>query len=164
MRAFLFAVLLLALAPGAGIRTDAAQAGTDGPMTGDAKMDYKLRTGRAERAFEELRKAGEDIDRLAADVAARVDRKGGVDDDARKDIEKICKLAKRVRSEYGVGGTPKLDDPPAAPRDAAAALRARAEALGEAIESASRFEVNAKAVTLAGEILALGEVLIKLGR
>jgi hypothetical protein len=59
-------------------------------------------------------------------------------------------------------GDTKLVDPPQTVPAAAAALGARGEALAAHLQKASRFETNARLISLTGEMIALLEILKRL--
>jgi len=149
-----------AVAPGAS----APRPGQSGSETGDPHLDYKLRTSRAEQAYQELLNSTDEIVELSAALAKRVDERGALAGDDLKSVERIRKLAKHVRSEMGGSGDPRLETPPATLRDAAAALAARADALGEQMRKASRFETNARLISLAGDVMLLSDVVKRFGK
>ena len=141
-----------------------ARAGQGGSETGDPHLDYKLRASRAEQAYNELLNATDEIVDRSAALAKRVDQGGALADDDLKSIERIRKLAKRVRSELGGSGEPRLETSPETLHDAVVALTAHADALGEAMRRASRFETNARLISLSGEVMMLSDVVKRLAK
>jgi hypothetical protein len=89
---------------------------------------------------------------------------GALADDDVKSVDRIRKLAKRLRSEMGGSGDPRLETPPATLGEATAALAARADALAEQMRKASRFETNARLIAIAGEVMLLSDVVKRLGK
>jgi hypothetical protein len=149
-----------AVAPAAS----AARPGQSGSETGDPHLDYKLRTSRAEQAYKELLDNTDEIVELSGALAKRVDEQGALAGDDMKSAERIRKLAKHLRSEMGASGDPHLEAPPASLRDAAAALAERADALGEQMHKASRYETNARLISLAGEVMLLSDIVKRFGK
>jgi hypothetical protein len=129
--------------------------------TGNPLLDYKLRASRAERAHEDLGKAADEIVELSADLARRAGGGEALGPDDAKALGRVRKLAKRIRSDLGGSGDPRLADPPRTLRDAAAALAERGETLADQVRRSSRFELNARLVTLAGEVMALADLIKK---
>jgi hypothetical protein len=132
--------------------------------TGDPHLDYKLRASRAEQAYRVLLDSTDEIVELSASLAKRVGERGALADDDVKSVDRIRKLAKRLRSEMGGSGDPRLETPPATLGEATAALAARADALAEQMRKASRFETNARLIAIAGEVMLLSDVVKRLGK
>jgi hypothetical protein len=156
-------ILAAALAVASAVAS-AHHPGQGGSETGDPHLDYKLRASRAEQAYQELLTSTDEIIERSAALAKRVDERGALDDDDMKSVERIRKLAKHVRSEMGGSGDPRLETPPATLRDATAALAARADALGEQLRKASRFETNARLILLTGEVMLLSDIVKRFGK
>ena len=129
------------------------------PQTGDPLMDYRLRASRAERAQAQLARDADELDELARSLATRVGASGTVESDDVKSVTRIRKLAKRVRTAMGSVGDARMESPPATARDAALALGDRSESLVTEIHAATRFEMNARIVTIAGEIVVLTNLI-----
>jgi hypothetical protein len=130
--------------------------------TGDPLLDYKLRASRAETAHKEMRRAADELVELSGSFARDVAGRGQLTDEDVKAVDKMRKLAKRIRSDMGGMGDTKLVDPPQTVPAAAAALGARGEALAAHLRKASRFEMNARLISLTGEMIALLEILKRL--
>ena len=149
-----------AAAPGAS----APRPGQSGSETGDPHLDYKLRTSRAEQAHKQVLDAVAEIVDLSGGLAKHVDAQGALAEDDAKAVERIRKLAKKVRSDMGGSGDPRLETPPATLHDAVDLLAARADALSEQMQKASRFETNARLISLAGEIVLLSDIIKRFGK
>lgn len=130
--------------------------------TGDPLLDYKLRASRAEAAHKKMRDAADELVELSGAFAREVSLRGQLTDADGKALDKMRKLAKRIRSDMGGIGAVKLADPPQTVPEAAAALGARGEALAAQLAKASRFEMNARLVSLTGEMITLLEILKRL--
>ena len=152
-------ILAAVLAASAGAAFGAPTAGQGGSETGDPLLDYKLRTSRAEQTLNELRRSADELVDLSSGLARRVVERGALGPEDTKALDRIRKIAKRVRSEMGGSGDPQMQDPPHTLRDAAAALAECGEALAEQMHKSSRYEMNAKLIALTGEIMLLSDIL-----
>ena len=147
-----------------GLGTDPNGLGSQrGAIHPDREMEYKLRAARASTAHEEMVAAANDLARDSKELARRVGERGMVSSEDRTTLEQIRKLARKVRSGLGVGGDPKMDEPPPSPVAAVAALDERATALAAEIEKSTRFELNARLMSLANDAVFLSELILKLG-
>jgi hypothetical protein len=127
--------------------------------TGDPLMDYKLRTSRAEQARKDRERDADEVLELSADLERHFADRGALDSDDARALERIRKLAKRVRSDLGGTGEPQMQDLPRSVRDAVTALVARSEVFADRLHKSSRYETNAKLIIIAGEIMVLTDAL-----
>jgi hypothetical protein len=134
------------------------------PHTGDPLMDYRLRSARAERERAERERTVDELDDLATEVAGRVARGAALAPEDVKNVERIRKLARRLRSGLGVVGDPHMENPPATIPALVEALATRGDALGEMIRRSTRYEMNLKAITLLDEIIVLSDALAEAGK
>lgn len=167
MKSVLAAALLVACA--AGGHALAKQPGEppappQNHLSDDPLFDYKLRVSRAERAHQEMLDAADEMTALASDLSKRLLTQGAFGPDDNRSIERLRKLARRVRSDLGGSGDPKMEDPPSTIRDAAVVLADRSDAVASQIHKASRFEINTRLIELTGDIQVLGDILKQLQR
>lgn len=135
------------------------QAAPEESQTGDPKLDYKLRSARADSEYDEICDSADEIAHLAEDVSKRLVSNGHPADQLTKDLDRLRKLARKVRSQLGGSGDPHMDPAPANPSDAAAALEERSRTLADALRQSTRYEVNARGIILASEIVYLVDLL-----
>ncbi len=131
------------------------------PMSGDPLMDYRLRSSRAAHAQERLERDVDNLSELSEAVHARISETGVVDNNAARKLEQIRKLARRCRSSMGGSGDARIEDIADDPRQIAAAITERSATIADQLHKSSRFEMNARLVLLAGEIVILSEALIQ---
>ena len=151
-------------APGAGAQVSQAPGGhalkvNSTPAEQNEEFMSRMRIAQAEQAYAATREAAKEMVRVAIEVSARI---GAGRDFGRADskaLERVRKLAKRVRGDLGGSGDPKLTEPPRSVSGAAAALGERAKTFRDEIEKSSRYEVNSRLVTLAGDVMLLSEAL-----
>ena len=156
--------LLAALVVACSVQTSLAGAPVKGPaQTGDPLLDYRLRASRAESAYKEMRRSAEELVELSGSLSRQIGERGLTREDG-KALDRIRKLAKRIRSDMGGMGDAKLESPPQTPRDAAEALGVRGAALAEQLERATRFEMNARMIAITGEMILLVDLLKQMGR
>lgn len=129
----------------------------------DAKMEYRMRAARAEKAHAELRATAKELTELSIDLSKRLEQGASLDDEDGKTLDQIKRLAKKVRSEFGGSGDPDFQNPPRTIPDAAACLAERARTLADEMKTASRYEINAKLINLTGEMMMLTDILRHLG-
>src|SRR5688572_15196630 len=93
---------VLAAAPlaAAGQRLPSPEASPE-PSQLRPDLESRLRIARADAAWSDTRKAAEEMVQLAADLSERVSRDGRLESGDSKTLEKIRKLAKRVRENLG---------------------------------------------------------------
>ena len=128
-------------------------------LTGDPKIDYRMRVARAERTFVEMQSAAYEIYELATLVTDR-DRSVRLSPNERKEsIERMRKLAKRIRSDAGGSGKHEFTEQISSLVGATDLLYERAETLCRSLECSNRYEVNAKIINLSGDIEYLCEIL-----
>jgi hypothetical protein len=156
MKARMLAATIAAIC--AGLSATAVHGG-DGPQTGDPLLNYKLRASRAETEQREIQHDAEELEELSAGIAKRVAARGALGAEDGKAIERIRKLARRSRSRMGGLGDPEMADPPRSLAAIAAALGERGAAFAEQVRCSTRFEVNARLVGLAGELVYLSDAL-----
>ena len=161
MRSALSATLLvvMAAAPLTAAAPSSSPPAQGRSETGDPLLDYKLRASRAETAHKEMRRAADELVELSGSFARDVGERTRLTPEDFKAIDRMRKLAKRIRSDLGGMGDATIADPPQTVAAAAAALGARGEALAAQMRKASRYEMNARLVSLTGEIVALLEIL-----
>jgi hypothetical protein len=128
-----------------------------------AEMMSRIRVARAEQAYAATLGAAEEMVRSAIALADAVGEHGAVRAEDAKALERLRKLAKRVRGNLGGSGEPQLAEPPGSARDAAAELGARAREFRDELEKCSRYEVSWRLVTLAGDVMLLSDVLKAFG-
>lgn len=126
---------------------------------GDPKIEYRLRMARADARQEKMHDAADEIGRLTVELAERVSRSGSLSRDDAKDLDRIRKLAKRLRSDLGGGGDEVLSEMPSTVRDAAASLGASGAEFAKLFSRSSRFVVDARVIKKAGELVVLAEYL-----
>lgn len=129
------------------------------PQTGNPLLDYKLRASRAEQARREVRKAADEIAGLSASIAKHVTERGALGPGEVKSLDRIRKLARRVRSEMGGSGDAQLETSPRSLTEAANLLADRSEALAEHVHKSSRYETSARLISLAGDVIVLSDLL-----
>lgn len=151
-------MLAVALVTCASARA-ASQRVTDESQTGDPKLDYKLRASRAEADYGEICDNADEIVHLADDIAKQLGNGTSHSDPPPKTFDRLRKLARKVRSQLGGSGDPQMENPPALQTDAATALLERGRALTEELHRSTRYEVNARVIVLAGEIVYLVDLL-----
>jgi D-serine deaminase-like pyridoxal phosphate-dependent protein len=123
----------------------------------------RMRIAQAEQAYAATRRAADEMVRIAIEVSERIGDEGTLGPADAKALERLRKIAKRVRGALGGSGDPELAEPPRSARDAAAALGERAKTFRDEIEKSSRYEVSSRLVTLAGDVMLLSETLRVLG-
>jgi len=126
-------------------------------------LEAKMRISRAEAAFADTREAAEEMTRLAADLSHRVGLAGRLEKTDAKTLERIRKLARRVRGDLGGYGDMKLEHPPDSAKAAAVALGERATEFQERFSAATRYATDARLIALAAEISELSDLLRSLG-
>lgn len=129
----------------------------------DPDVEYKMRVARATDAHDEMVAAAGDLARESEELARRVGERKMVVQEDREAIVRIGKLARKVRSELGVGGDPKMSEPPGTPVAAVEALDERATALAAEVEKSTRFELNARLISLANDVVFLSELILRTG-
>ena len=152
----LFLAIALLLQPLVSAR---AQRITDESQTGDPKLDYKLRSARAESEYDEICDSADEIVHIAADISKQLETGARPENQPLKPLDRLRKLARKVRSQLGGSGDPRMENPPAQDYDAAAALLERSRALADELHSSTRYEVNARVILLSGEIVYLVDLL-----
>jgi hypothetical protein len=118
-----------------------------------------MRIARADRAFEETREAAEEIASIAADLDDRVRAKGALGPADGKSIDRLKKLAKKIRTDFGGEGAPRLDELPQSLTGLAQAIGDRARAIEAEIDTVTRYELNSKIVILTGDIMVLSDAM-----
>lgn len=150
----------LALSPGVSASDDpAVPSGQEERTIGDPKIDYRLRMARADAQQEKMHDAADEIGRLSVEIAARVSRGEALRAEDAKSLERIRRLAKRLRSDLGGGGEPTLDEKPSTMRDGAIALGASGAEFAKLFSGSSRFVVDARIIRKAGELVVLADFL-----
>jgi hypothetical protein len=141
--------------------------GGAGPRVARARqrsdIETKMRLSRADAAFAETREAADEMTRLAAEVATRVDQSGTLDKNDAKSLDRIKKLAKRIRFDLGGLGSAKLERPPRTAKGAAAALSTLSTEFGKRFSDASRYQTDARAIAILSEMIEVSEILKSLG-
>lgn len=124
------------------------------------EMRARARRARAERAYADIQEAAKDLHDLSDEIVAHFASRGSLSDDDAKSLDRVRKLAKKVRTGLGGSGDPQpLEAPPAASKEAVDLLGARAKSLQERLNRASRFEANTQVIVLAGEVMALADTI-----
>jgi hypothetical protein len=118
-----------------------------------------MRIARADRAFEETQAAADEIVGLAERLQDRVRERGSLGEGDRKAIDRLKKLAKKIRRDFGGEGAPRLSDVPETIVALAEAIGERARDIDAHIDKATRYEVNSKLVVLAGDLMVLSDTL-----
>jgi ElaB/YqjD/DUF883 family membrane-anchored ribosome-binding protein len=159
MKAALLAALVAAYvsAPAAFGRAPLAAQGSR--LTGDPKMDARLRASRAEREHQELLDDATELVKLSGELSKSLEDRNNLDSEDGKKLERIRKLAKRVRSTLGASGDPAMEHAPATMHAAATALGERSKDLATQIETSNRFQVNTRMVVAATDIWVLSDIL-----
>lgn len=129
-----------------------------------ALFDYKLRAARADTAHARTVERAVELATIAGELARRYGARRALGAGDRRSIEQIRKLARQVRADLGGMGEHKLDPPPRSVGEAVAAIEERSGELREQLERSTRFELNARLITLAGEVVALSDAIKALGR
>lgn len=142
---------------------DAVAKAQSRPIHPNPEIEYKLRTARANSAREELVDSANELRRRTGDLLKRFEERGWVDTDDKTALEEIRKLAQKVRTDLGGGGDAQLEDPPRTAGAILTALDERASTLADEIEASTRFELNARLIAMAGEVVALCDHIMKLG-
>jgi hypothetical protein len=133
--------------------------GQEGHGIADPKTEYRLRTARADAQQEKMHDAADEIGRLSVEVADRVARGEQLGSADSKALDRIKRLAKRLRSDLGGGGEPALDEKPANMRDAADSLGSSGAEVARLFSRSSKWVVDAKVIRKAGEIMLLVDFL-----
>ena len=136
-----------------------AAGGQDDLGIGDPKMEYRLRIARADAQQEKMHTAADEIGKLSVEVAERVSAGAALRADDAKALDRIKKLAKRLRSDLGGGGEPILLEKPTTMRDAALSLGTSGAEIAKLFSQSTRFVVDARIIRKAGELIALAEFL-----
>lgn len=153
-------VALLALCLPEGARGACVPAaGQDGPAMLDAKLEYRMRVARADAEHEKLHDAADEIASLCESLSERVKRGELLTASDAKLLDRVKRLARKIRSDLGGGGEVVLEEKPTSVRDAVLALGARGAEFADVFSRSSRFVVDARVITLAGEILVLVDIL-----
>lgn len=126
---------------------------------GDPKIEYRLRIARADAQQEKMHDAADEIGRLSIEIADRVSRGEALGSDDAKSLDRIKRLARKLRSDMGGGGEPTLDDKPATMRDAAIELGSAGAEFAKLFSRSSRYVVDARVIRKAGEIVLLVDFL-----
>lgn len=133
--------------------------GQDGTGMLDAKMEYRMRIARADAEHEKLHDSADEIARLSLDLSDRARRGEVLRPEDVKVLDRIRKLARKMRSDLGGGGDAVLEEKPVVVRDAMLALGTRGAEFAKIFSRSSRFVVDARVIKLAGEIVVLTEFL-----
>lgn len=133
--------------------------GQEGHGLADPKIEYRLRMARADAQQEKMHDAADEIGRLSVEVADRVFRGEELGSADAKALDRIKRLAKRLRSDLGGGGEPTLDEKPATLRDAAASLGSSGAEFAKLFSRSSRWVVDARVIRKAGEIVLLVDLM-----
>jgi hypothetical protein len=158
------ALLLLATASLAALPVCRAAAQLpEESQTGDPKLDYKLRSARAESDYADVCESTDQIVELADELikAFTTGTPGGNTSD--KTFDRLRKLARKVRSQVGGSGDPQMDDPPTNPVDTAKALGTRGRELADLLRQSTRYGVSARMIILSSEIVFLADQLKRMG-
>lgn len=131
----------------------------DDAMTGDPKLDYRLRSARADAQQERFHDSADEIARLSVELADRITRNGAVGAEDVKALDRVRRLAKRLRSDLGGSGDPARDEMPSGMLAAAAALGDHGTAFAKLASRSSRYTVDARIIRIAGEIMVLTDIL-----
>jgi hypothetical protein len=132
-------------------------------LTGDPRMDSRLRASRAEREHKQFLDDATELVRLSGELSKSLEARNDLAAEDGKKLDRIRKLAKHLRSELGASGDPGMESPPATVHAAAAALGERSQQLAEQIERTNRFEVSLRMVAVTTEIVVLSDILSHFG-
>jgi hypothetical protein len=123
------------------------------------RIEYRIRAARAEIEWNEAIEAAAAV----ADVATTFAKKypaGLADSGGRRELDRVRKLARKIRSTAGGSGAPTIAPLPD-PATATRLLVEKSTALLHEIKDSSRFEMNARVVALSGDVQFLAELLRK---
>ena len=126
---------------------------------GDPKIEYRLRVARADAQQEKMHDAADEIGQLSSKIAERVSRGEALRAEDGKILDRIKRLAKRLRSDLGGGGEPTLEERPATMNDAARTLGASGAEFAKLFSGSTRYVVDARIIRKAGEIVLLTDLL-----
>jgi hypothetical protein len=126
-------------------------------------LESRMRIARADRAFQETRDAADEILDIASNLQNHVRDGGALSNSDRKSLDRLKKLAKRIRTDFGGEGQPQLDEAPASLPDLADAIGDRAKKIDFQLETVTRYEVNRKLIVLAGDLMILSDLMKSLG-
>lgn len=133
--------------------------GQEGHGIADPKVEYRLRVAREDAQQEKMHDAADEIGRLSVEIADRVARGEQLGSADAKALDRIKRLAKRLRSDLGGGGDPTLDEKPATMRAAADSLGSSGAEFARLFSRSSKWVVDAKVIRKAGEIMLLVDFL-----
>jgi hypothetical protein len=122
-----------------------------------------MRIARADRAFRETQEAADEILDISLNLQNHVRDRGVLSDSDRKALDRLKKLAKRIRTDFGGEGQPQLEEIPASLSDLAGAIGDRAKEIDAQLEKVTRYEVNRKLIVLAGDLMVLSDTMKSLG-
>ena len=159
MKAAVLAALVAAYVSCPAAFGRAALAAQRSSLTGNARLDAKLAATRAESDHQALLNDATELVTLSGDLSKDLETRNYLASEDGKKLERIRKLAKRVRSSLGVTGDPTMEHPPESMHAAATVLGERSKDLAAQIENSTRFEVNTRMVVAASDIWALSDVL-----
>jgi hypothetical protein len=132
-------------------------------LTGDPKMDSRLRASRAEHEHQQFIDDANELVRISGELSKDLETRNSLVPEDGKKLDRIRKLAKHLRSELGAMGDPDLQNPPATLHAAAEALGERSKELASHVEKSNRFEVNTRMVTTANALWVLSDIISRLG-
>lgn len=118
-----------------------------------------MRIARADAEHEKMHDAADEIGLLAQEFSERASRGEMLRPEDGKALERIRRLAKKLRSDLGGGGDPQLELKPTTVPDAVRAIGTRGAEFAKLFSRSTRFVVDAKLIRLAGEIIVLADML-----
>jgi hypothetical protein len=155
MRVFSLCFLLLIMA-----QTASAQGRNqnDDAVPKPNSLEETLTRANIDRAEENHRKlvtAAEEMNTIASDLLKDVQAQQKLSNDSEKKLEKVEKLAKKVRSGQGAGGIEDLESKPATLIAAVEQLQKATEMIEKEISHLTRHGVSATLVERLNEVLVL---------
>jgi len=126
-------------------------------------MKSRMRLARADRQFEETKKAGGEIVEIVESLRTRIRDNGSLAPADHKAIDRLKKLAKKIRSDFGGEGLPQFDEVPSTLVGIAEAVGDRAKSIEGHLEKVTRYEVNRNLIVLAGDLIVLSDALKTFG-
>jgi hypothetical protein len=126
-------------------------------------LKSRMRIARADREFEETKKAGDEILELVSELRDRIRDNGVLAASDHKTVDRLKKLAKKIRSDFGGEGAPQLENVPTTLAGIAEAVGERARGIEGQLEKVTRYEVNKNLIVLAGDLMVLSDAMKSFG-
>jgi hypothetical protein len=126
-------------------------------------MESRMRIARADRAFQDTQDAANELVDIASGLEERLRSRGALVSSDHKSLDRLKKLAKKIRTDFGGEGAPELEEVPATMTAVAEAISERAKEIDEQIDKVTRYEVNSKLIVLAGDLMILSDAMRTFG-